>query len=86
VILTRAELASAARSHGLAGRLGERAYMLEAMLSQAPEETINWLRGYLHSELQDYEDRTYPEAHLAEPTRRLTATLTLLDSALGILS
>lgn len=43
IILTRHDLARAARSVGLGLRLGERRYILEGFFDQAPMETAAWL-------------------------------------------
>jgi len=43
VVLTRGDLARAARDLGLGLRIGERAYILKAMLSQGPTDTLGWL-------------------------------------------
>lgn len=45
VILTRADLARAARDLGLGLRVGERRFALAALLSQAPEAVLGWLSG-----------------------------------------
>lgn len=51
LVLTRADLARAARDLGLGLRVGERAYILKAMMSQGPGETLDWLA----SEARDWE-------------------------------
>ncbi|MDX1395454.1 MAG: molecular chaperone TorD family protein [Gemmatimonadota bacterium] len=43
VVLTRGDLARAARDLGLGLRIGERAYILRAMLSQGAGDTLGWL-------------------------------------------
>lgn len=43
VILTRADLARAARDLGLGLRMGERKFVLAALLSQAPDAVLGWL-------------------------------------------
>jgi len=43
LLLTRADLARAARHAGLASRVGERAFVLRSMLSQDPTATLGWL-------------------------------------------
>ena len=45
LVLTRADLARAARDLGLGLRVGERAYILRSMLAQGPEGTLRWLAG-----------------------------------------
>lgn len=51
VVLTRGDLARAARDLGLGLRVGERAYILKAMMSQGPRETLDWLAA----EAEDWE-------------------------------
>ena len=43
MILTRADLARAARALGLGLRMGERTFALAALLSQAPDAVLGWL-------------------------------------------
>jgi TorA maturation chaperone TorD len=43
IILTRADLARAAQAVGLGLRMGERRYILQGFLDQAPEATAAWL-------------------------------------------
>jgi hypothetical protein len=43
IILTRADLARAARELGLGLRMGERRFILRALLEQNPAETLGWL-------------------------------------------
>jgi len=43
VVLTRSDLARAGRDLGLGLRVGERAYILEAMFGQGASETLAWL-------------------------------------------
>jgi TorA maturation chaperone TorD len=45
MILTRADLARAARDLGLALRMGERKFILAALLAQAPDAVLGWLAG-----------------------------------------
>jgi TorA maturation chaperone TorD len=45
LILTRADLARAARDLGLGLRIGERRFVLAALLSQAPDAVLAWLAG-----------------------------------------
>lgn len=49
VVLTRGDLARAARDLGLGLRIGERAYILEAMLGQGPTDTLAWLAAEARS-------------------------------------
>ena len=43
LVVTRGDLARAARDLGLGLRVGERAYILRAMLGQGPGDTLGWL-------------------------------------------
>jgi len=43
IVLTRGDLARAARDLGLGLRIGERAYIMKAMLGQGPADTLSWL-------------------------------------------
>lgn len=45
LILTRRRLAAGAAEAGAGQRIGERRFTLEAMLAQAPAETVRWLAG-----------------------------------------
>jgi Nitrate reductase delta subunit len=45
VILTRADLARAARELGIGLRMGERKFAIAALLSQAPGAVLDWLAG-----------------------------------------
>ena len=54
VILTRSDLAGAARQLGVAARIGERRFMLEAMLRQRPREVLAWLERFLREVEQRY--------------------------------
>ena len=53
VVLTRGDLARAGRDLGLGLRIGERGYILRAMLGQGPSETLAWLAR----EARDWERR-----------------------------
>lgn len=46
VILTRADLARAARQHGLGVRLGDRRLMLRSLIEQDPRATLGWLADH----------------------------------------
>ena len=73
LVLTRADLARAARALGMGLRVGERAYILKSMMSQGPRETLSWLAA----EAREWEtmhrsgDLAYPEisAHWSERAR-----------------
>lgn len=80
LVLTRADLARAARDLGLGLRIGERAYILRSMLAQGPRETLGWLAreaaGWAH--LHDRGGVTAPE--VADVwTQRATLTGRLLE-------
>ncbi len=80
LVLTRADLARAARDLDLGLRVGERAYILRSMMSQGPHATLDWLaceaRDWAH--LHDRGGTTAPE--VADFwTQRATATGRLLS-------
>ncbi|AXV04773.1 hypothetical protein DVS28_a0065 [Euzebya pacifica] len=64
-ILTRDDLLLAAGRLDLAPRVGERRYVLRALLQQDPAGTLGWLGN--HARAADYRTRTWPEVvgHLA---------------------
>ena len=53
-ILTRQDLAQAARELGIGSRIGERRFMLEAMLKQRPTDLGDWLETYCERVLVSY--------------------------------
>lgn len=57
IVLTRSDLARAGRDLGLGLRIGERAYILRAMLGQGAAETLGWL-GEEAREWEGRHDRT----------------------------
>ena len=79
LVLTRADLARAARDLGLGLRVGERAYILRSMLAQGPRPTLGWLAREAQdwARLHDRGGATAPE--VADFwTQRATATADLL--------
>ena len=80
LLLTRADLTSAARHLGLAGRIGERAFMLKAMFSQRPEDVLSWFSSFLRQELNQRRAQQAWGDLLSEWTTRLEATLALIDA------
>jgi hypothetical protein len=79
LVLTRADLARAARNLGLGLRVGERAYILRSMMSQDPRATLDWLGREARdwARLHDRGGTTAPE--VADFwTQRATATGRLL--------
>jgi hypothetical protein len=82
LLLTRGDLTLAARQHGLAGRVGERAFMLRAMLAQSSPELLSWFSQHLEHQHERYETRgreTWGQ-HLDEWTLRLSDTKSLVDA------
>ena len=81
LVLTRGDLARAARDLGLGLRVGERAYILKAMMSQGPRETLDWLAA----EAQDWE-RLHDQSLVIAPevsdfwAERAHATFRLLSA------
>ncbi len=63
MILTRDDLRRAARDLGLGSRIGERRFVLEALLGQAPGETLSWLGDEARRQARDLgRDATYAGA------------------------
>ncbi len=63
MVLTRADLARAARDLGLGLRIGERAFILRAMFGQGPRRTLAWLE----TEARDWIDRHERRGSVAPP-------------------
>jgi TorA maturation chaperone TorD len=82
LLLTRGDLTLAARQHGLAGRMGERAFMLEAMLAQGPTEVLSWFSQHISHQRDRYRSRGREiwGDHLNEWTLRLSGTQALVDA------
>ncbi|MDX1643986.1 MAG: molecular chaperone TorD family protein [Thermoanaerobaculia bacterium] len=81
LVLTRRDLARAARQLGLAGRIGERRYMLLALDGQDPAALRNWLIDLARERRALYRER----AERSDPTleiwaERAGATIALLGS------
>ncbi len=55
VLIARRDLADAARELGIASRMGERRYMLEAMLRQSPAGTVERLAAHCAAAAEAYE-------------------------------
>ncbi len=83
LLLTRADLTSAARHLGIAGRVGERAFMLEAMLSQQSRAVLTWLSDFLRQERENRQAQVAWGNMMSEWTTRLQATSALIESILG---
>lgn len=83
MILTRADLARAARELGLGLRMGERRFALAALLSQAPDAVLGWLAaeagtcasrhathaGVMGAAARFWADRASAAAHLLDELR-----------------
>jgi TorA maturation chaperone TorD len=54
LLLLRSDLTRAARDLSLAGRVGERRFLLETLLSQAPSKVLDWLAEYSWTTAQRY--------------------------------
>jgi hypothetical protein len=81
MILTRADLARAARASGLALRMGERRVALAALLAQDPDATLGWLAGEARAaERRHAACAALPETVRAFWMRRAAAAAELLDA------
>ena len=58
MILVHADLARAARALGLGLRIGERRFVLRALLSQSPESVVEWLRVEAQAWAERHAERT----------------------------
>lgn len=68
-VLTRRDLAGAARRLNIGCRIGERRFMLEAMLRQRPADLRSWLEGFCDRSLHAYCAREQPLYELLRPWR-----------------
>ncbi|HEX6197639.1 MAG TPA: molecular chaperone TorD family protein [Jiangellaceae bacterium] len=81
-ILTRADLARAARQHGLGVRLGDRRLMLRSLMEQDPPGTLRWLADHARSwAARSRTDETVAGPIAAYWTARAAQTAERLDSA-----
>jgi hypothetical protein len=89
IILVQADLARAARSLGLGLRIGERRFVLRALLSQAPEAVVEWSRVEASAWAARHADRRAspgPVAVIAAAwERQARATVRLADALLDSL-
>jgi len=80
MILTRMDLARAGRALGLGVRLGERAYVLKAFLSQDSHATLTWLSGEARRQAGALDGAPFTEPTIAAFWRdRALAAADLLD-------
>jgi hypothetical protein len=81
MVLTRADLARAARGLGLGLRMGERRFILAALLSQDPGGTLEWLAGEAWAWVARNEAHHTVAGHVAGFwAARAAATAVLLDA------
>lgn len=79
MILTRDDLRRAARDLGLGSRIGERRFVLEALLGQAPGETLRWLGDEARRQSERHDrDAGYAGAVTTFWRRRATTATHLL--------
>lgn len=85
IILTRADLARGARGLGLAPRVGERRFALDALLGQDPEGVLRWLAGEAHRWITRHETQGSILGEIArfwaERARRTAGALSALRNA-----
>ena len=80
VILTRADLARAARELRLGTRMGERLYILKALLGQEPSRVLTWLADEARRQCEGHRtDDGFDEGATAFWSERAAATARLLD-------
>ena len=80
IVITRADLARAARELGLGTRMGERLYILKALLGQEPSATLAWLaREARRQAAKHREEDGFDEGVTAFWRERAAATARLLD-------
>jgi hypothetical protein len=81
MVLTRADLGRAAQCLGLGLRMGERRFILAALLSQDPGGTLGWLAGEALAWVSRHEAHHTITGRVAEFwTARAAATAVLLDA------
>ncbi len=86
LVLARADLARAARDLSLGTRVGERAFVLRALLDQDARATLGWIAGEARRQTEDLAPvaTTGGEVVAAWWEERLGRTAGLLDRALGV--
>jgi TorA maturation chaperone TorD len=84
LVLARADLTRAARDLGLGARVGERAYMLRALLDQDARAVLGWIAGEAYRQAEDLASVTVTggEEVAAWWRARLERTAGLLSSRL----
>ena len=81
LILLRCDLSRAADDLGLGLRSGERLFVLEALLSQGPQEVLSWLAGEARTRAVEHSTRLKGLGPIGEHwIERATKTSHLLDS------
>ncbi len=85
IVVTRADLARAARELGLGTRMGERLYILKALLGQEASATLAWLaREARRQETRHREEEGFDEGVTAFWIERAAATARLLDELASV--
>jgi len=87
IILTRADLIRGARGLGLAPRVGERRFALDALLGQNPDGVLGWLMAEAHHWITRHEAQGEILGEIArfwaQRARRTAAALGALRNAAG---
>lgn len=84
-IVTRADLARCAHELGIGLRMGERAYILRALLEQAPDATLGWLADEAEAAAARYRSLPAPlDAVAAAWRERAERTAALLRDAVDV--
>jgi TorA maturation chaperone TorD len=85
MIVTRADLARAGRELELGTRMGERLYILKALLGQDPSATLSWLADEARRQAaQHAEEGGFDEGVTAFWSERAAATARLLDELASV--
>jgi len=85
IIVTRADLARAGRELNLGTRMGERLYILKALLGQEPSATLSWLADEARRQAAGHDkQRGFDEGVTAFWSERATATARLLDELASV--
>ena len=85
IVVTRADLARAARELGLGTRMGERLYILKALLGQEPSATLAWLADEARRQAARHRaEEGFDEGVIAFWRERAATTARLLDELASV--
>ena len=83
IVLTRSDLARCAREVGVGSRIGERRYVLSALMSQAPDEILAWLADEVEGRAAAHRERTWTGPVAGFWAARATTSAALLGELAG---